>query len=83
MTVNLKNISGDAVYLGRPDGRRIEDGEVIHLEGSLAPKKDQPEDGYVVGQGDDARAYPHSVWKLTGDNTKADPDVPAPSKENI
>lgn len=82
MTVNLKNVSGEAIYLGRSDGRRIEDGEVIHVEGKLAAKKDQPEDAVLVGEGDDARLYPLSVWKMTGENTKSEPDVTAPSKEN-
>lgn len=81
MTVNLKNISGEPVYLGRPDGPRVEAGQVIHVEGKLAPKKEQPDDATVVGEGDDARAYPHAVWKVTGENTKSEPDVPAPSAE--
>lgn len=81
MTVNLKNASGGPVYLGRADGRRVEDGEVIHVEGSLAAKKDQPEDAYLIGTGDDARLFPHSVWKMTADKAKSDPDVPAPSEE--
>lgn len=79
MTVNLKNVSGEPVYLGRPDGRRVENGEVIHVEGKLARK--QPEDAFLIGEGDDARAYPHSVWSNAGGSTKSEPDVPAPSAE--
>lgn len=81
MTVNLKNVSGEVVYLGRPDGRRVEDGEVVHVEGKLA--KDSPDDAYLVGSGDDARLYPHSVWKLTAANAKSEPDVPAPSSVEV
>lgn len=78
-TVNLKNVSGEAVYLGRPDGRRVEAGEIIHVEGSVA--KNSPDDAYLIGSGDDARLYPHGVWKATATNAKSEPDVPAPSNE--
>lgn len=79
MTVNLKNVSGEAIYLGRPDGRRVEDGEVIHVEGALA--KDSPDDAYLIGTGDDARLYPKALWSNSGGSKKAEPDVPAPSNE--
>jgi hypothetical protein len=71
MAVSLKNVSGEPVYLGRPDGRRIDDGEVIHVDGTI--DKDSPEDAYVIGAGDQARAYPKSMWKATG-GKKADSD---------
>lgn len=80
MTVNLKNVSGEARYLGRSEGRRVEDGQVIHVEGKLA--KTQPGDAYLIGEGDDARLYPHSLWKNAGGSGTAEPDVAAPSKEN-
>lgn len=79
-TVNLKNVSGGPVALGRADGRRIDDGEVIHVEGKVS--KDSPDDAYLIGEGDDARLYPHSVWKMTSPGSKSEPDVTAPSKEN-
>ncbi len=81
-TVSLRNISGEALYLGRPDGRRVEADEVVHVEGEPAPKKDQVEDGLVIGTGDDARVYPSATWKQVGTAKTVDPDVPAPSKEN-
>ena len=68
MTVKLKNTSGEAIYLGSPltGGRRVEAGEVVEVDGTLAPKKDQPEDATVVKVGDDdARAYPHTVWTVS------------------
>jgi hypothetical protein len=60
MTVSLRNISGEPLHVARPDGRRVDPDEVVRVEGSLA--KDQPEDAVVVGEGDDARAYPTSLW---------------------
>jgi hypothetical protein len=60
VTVKLKNVSGGPVYLGRADGRRVEANEVVEVDGKLAA--DQPDDATVVGEGDAARAYPHSVW---------------------
>jgi len=65
VTVKLKNTSGGALYFGRPDGKRVEADEVVEVEGSLAPKKDQPEDATVVIDGDDARAFPHSTWTVS------------------
>jgi hypothetical protein len=44
---NLKNISGEPLYLGSPDGRLIAPGEVIAVEGEVS--KDSPEDAYVIG----------------------------------
>lgn len=79
-TVNLQNVSGEPLYLGRPDGRRIDDGEIIHVEGALS--KDSPDDAYLIGAGDDARLYPKAIWKMTTAKAKSDPDVPAPSKES-
>lgn len=78
MTVNLRNTSGEPVYLGSAEGRRVDADEVIHVEGELAPKKDQLEDAIVVGTGDSARAYPTSIWTNAGGSAKAEPDVAAP-----
>jgi len=66
MTVKLRNISGEPIYLGSPDrgGRLVDKDEVVEVDGDLAPKKDQPEDATVVGSGDDARAYPASTWAV-------------------
>jgi hypothetical protein len=83
VTVNLKNVSGGPLYFGRSNGRRVEDGEVIHVEGKLAAKSSQPDDAYLIDEGGEERLYPHSVWKMTGDKTKSDPDVPAPSSEGV
>lgn len=79
MTVSLKNISGEPLYLGSADGRRVEVGEVIHVEGDLAKAKDQPEDAYLIGAGAAARVYPKALWSNAGGSRKADPDVPAPA----
>jgi hypothetical protein len=82
-TVNLKNVSGEPLYLGRPDGLRIDDGQIIHVEGKLAPKADQPDDAVVVIEADgELRAYPTATWSVTADKSKSTPDVPAPSGEN-
>ena len=50
-TVNLQNVSGEPLFLGRPDGRRVEDGEIVHVEGTLS--KDSPEDAFLIGDGDE------------------------------
>ena len=82
MTVNLRNKSGEAISLGSADGRRVEAGEVIHVEGSLAKK--QPDDAYLIGTGDAARLYPHSTWTAAGGPKNTEPDVPKPdTKETV
>lgn len=60
MTVKLRNISGEPLYLGSPDGRLVDKDEVVEVEGDLAPKKDQPEDATVVG----ASAWPSATWAV-------------------
>lgn len=66
----LKNVSGEVVNLGSPDGKRIEVGEVVDFEGTVS--KDSPEDAYLIGEGDDARLYPKSQWQATGGKAKSD-----------
>lgn len=75
--VTLRNISGEPLYLGVRDGRRVDVDEVVRVEGSLA--KEQPEDAVVVGEGDDARAYPTSLWSKVATGKSGDPDVTAPT----
>ena len=72
MTVKLRNISGEPLYLGHPDlgGRLVDKDEVIEVDGDLAPKKDQPDDATVVGTGDDARAYPSVTWAVVTTRSK-------------
>jgi hypothetical protein len=79
VTVNLRNVSGEPLNLGRPDGRLVDVDEVIHVEGDVS--KDSPDDAYVIGDGDDARAYPKSLWSNAGGSPNSTPDVPAPSEE--
>jgi ethanolamine ammonia-lyase small subunit len=75
--VTLRNISGEPLYLGSPDGRRVDADEVVRVEGSLA--KDQPDDAVVVGEGDSARAYPTSLWSKVATGKSGDPDITAPT----
>lgn len=75
--VTLRNISGEPLLLGLSDGRRVDADEVVRIEGSLA--KEQPEDAVVIGEGDDARAYPTSLWSKVATGKAGDPDVTAPT----
>lgn len=74
-TVNLRNKSGEPLLLA---GRRVDVDEVVHIEGELAPKKDQTEDAIVIGTGDNARAYPTSLWSNAGGTSAKSADVPVP-----
>lgn len=46
-----------------PDSLHVESGQVISVPGDLAAE--QPDDAYLVGEGDDARLWPHSQWRLS------------------
>jgi hypothetical protein len=83
VTVSLRNKSGEPQHLGNPalGSRLVDVDEVIHVEGDLAPAKQQPDDAYLIGSGDDARLWPKSVWTNAGGSPKAEPDVPAPTAE--
>ena len=75
-TVSLRNVSGVPLLVG---DRRVEPDEVVHVEGELAAKKDQPEDGTVVGTGDQARSYPSTLWRQVGIAKTVEPDVTKPT----
>jgi hypothetical protein len=76
--VTLRNISGEPLLLGlSPGARRVDPDEVVRVEGTLA--KDQPDDAVVIGEGDDARAYPTSLWSKVATGKTGDPDVAAPT----
>lgn len=75
--VTLRNISGEPLLLGLRDSRRVDPDEVVRIEGVLA--EDQPDDAVVVGEGDDARAYPASLWSKVATGKSGEPDVIAPT----
>lgn len=76
--VTLRNISSEPLLLGLRDGRRVDPDEVVRVEGALA--KSQPDDAIVIGDGDDARAYPTSLWSKVATGKAGDPDVPTPAR---
>ena len=75
--VTLRNTSGEPLLLGAADGRRVDADEVVRVEGVLA--KSQPDDAVVIGEGDEARAYPTSLWSKVATGKAGDPDVPVPA----
>lgn len=75
--VTLRNTSGEPRLLGLQYGsRQVDNDEVVRIEGKLADE--QPDDAIVIGEGDDARAYPTSTWTKVATGEVGDPDVPAP-----
>lgn len=77
--VTLRNISGEPLLLGLSGDRVVDPDEVVRIEGVLP--KSQPSDAIVVGEGDDARAYPTSLWSKVATGKAGDPDVTAPTTE--
>lgn len=47
---------------GYPDSLHVETGQTVTVPGDLAAE--QPADAYLIGEGDDARLWPHSRWQL-------------------
>ncbi|MEV4173981.1 hypothetical protein [Nonomuraea sp. NPDC049709] len=60
----FKNISGTDVHVGRTDGRVVEAGKVIAVDGEVT---EQTDEAYIVGAGDDARAWPRATWELVSE----------------
>jgi hypothetical protein len=75
----LRNISPHELDVFRPAGEadtfHVAAGQEITVNGDLAAE--QPADAYQIGEGDDARLWPHSVWALVQDTPPA--AVPEPS----
>jgi len=70
--VNVRNITGEVVYLGAHIGAglRVEPGEVVEVEGAVV---DQLDDAAVIGtpdRPDTFRAWPSSSWEV--DSGKGD-----------
>ncbi|WP_219512740.1 hypothetical protein [Nonomuraea ceibae] len=57
----FKNVSGAALRVGRVDGPLVEAGDVTRAAGQVTS---QTEDAYIVGEGDQARAWPKATWEL-------------------
>lgn len=60
-SVRFKNISGEDLRVGRADGPLVKAGEVTTVDGDVAVELD---DAWVIGEGDDARAWPKATWEL-------------------
>jgi hypothetical protein len=57
----LKNISGVDVHVGRADGPLVVAGDVTQVDGDVT---EELADAYILGEGDEARAWPKSTWQL-------------------
>ncbi|MCT9932450.1 hypothetical protein N5079_19805 [Planotetraspora sp. A-T 1434] len=60
----FKNISGDDRHVGRADGPVVRAGDVTSIDGGVVEELD---DAYIVGEGDDARAWPKETWELVSE----------------
>lgn len=56
----FKNVSGEGRRVGRSDGQLVAAGEVTQVDGAVT----ESGDAYVVGEGDEARAWPKATWEL-------------------
>jgi hypothetical protein len=57
----FKNISGEDRRFGRAEGPLVKAGDVTAVEADMV---EELEDAYIVGEGDDARAWPKNTWEL-------------------
>jgi hypothetical protein len=69
MTKFVNNGPGTDHYFpgGHPDSLRVENGQTVDV-GDV--KVEEQDDCYLVGEGDDVRAWPKSRWKLQGSAAK-------------
>lgn len=76
---DLVNV-GDAVDVYAPsrssDSLPVETGQTITVPGELAAE--QPDDAYLIGEGDDARLWPHSRWQLATPPAQAETPATTP-----
>jgi hypothetical protein len=87
--MRLRNISPNEFSLfaraGESDALTVSPDQVIDVPGELAAV--QPADAYQIGEDDNARLWPHSVWQLVEDTppkpvaTPSTTVPPAASKE--
>ena len=66
MTVNLRNTSGEALFVA---GRTVDVDEILHVEGSIDKKS--PEDAYLIGDS----LWPRATWTNAGGSKNTEPDV--------
>lgn len=57
----FKNVSGEDRRVGRADGPLVEAGTVTATADEVTGQTD---DAYIVGEGDEARAWPKATWEL-------------------
>ena len=69
----LKNISGVDVHVGRADGPLVAAGDVTQVDGEVT---EELADAYIVGEGDEARAWPKSTWELLVESTSSSASKP-------
>ncbi|WP_084963754.1 hypothetical protein [Thermoactinospora rubra] len=63
----FKNVSGEDRRVGRVDGPLVKADEVATVDGEVT---EELEDAYVVGSGDEARAWPKATWLLLDEPKK-------------
>lgn len=68
--LKFKNVGLDVHAQKRADlgGQLVEAGGVFEVDGEVAT---ETEDAYIVGDGDDARAWPKAQWELVKPAAKA------------
>lgn len=76
----LRNISPNEFSLfapaGEADSMAVSPGDDIDVPGELAAE--QPSDAYQIGEGDDARLWPHSLWQLADTPAVQTPVISVP-----
>lgn len=66
----FKNISGEDRRVGRAEGPLVEAGTVTSVDADVT---DHTDDAYIVGEGDDARAWPKETWELLDEPRNSEP----------
>lgn len=84
--VKFKNVSGDTLEVRglRPyDTTPIDAGKYAEVDGEVTAGLDDDTDAYIVGEGDQARAWPKALWELDAPRkTQPKSDVKSADKES-
>lgn len=75
----FKNVSGDELHMQHAEGPTVGSGDVVQVDGEITGEL---ADAWLVGEGDQARAWPKVTWELVDKPPAKNDKADRPGKEN-